>query len=1173
VFLLRFEAGPNVGRELEVRGSSIKLGSGPLCDVCIADPGVAYEHCMLTSTKRGLILQDLGSDTGTRIRSADSAPIHRPVTIAIGERLFLGSTAVAVIRVAEDLPDAGPTKPDLPVADTRPVPTKRVLDDSPTLMVKSPLSALQKPPAHASRAEARPSRPAVEPKRDPVTTFPSATPAIVLDPIPGDDPADRAAEYGLVGRLVFLSGPHHRRHVLFLDEAVTIGRAEDNDVVIVDPQVGLHSFRISKSVDGYFIDAIDDTPSLNGAPIPKSGSPIGHGQLLSIGASEMEFLAPGIDMDAEDAMQTVVVRQPVFAYQGRVEKIDVIEIGRDPLGFIFLDDTSVERNHARVTFEFPVFYLEAVGSAAIYLDDARLVKHRLKNGDVVRIGGFDVSFEIQGYRCGVEVDAVEAPAEIPKFAADNDVASPFQTIFRLPGDFEAAKKEDKKDVDRRELIWTPPDDVRQTWRIPLMVVSGVVLSLAVAGALAFEGGGSFLRRPISTRHRSVTFSTQVTEKLGNRDGCLACHETFTGPVVSRCEVCHEGHAKDVRPAHAKVEGLPGTCTKCHAEHPRGAPSPGLVDGDCSGCHADRHEKLKALVPVMAKQEPPAGIGLHAANILADLAFEEQKSLALHRRHGTLSRGCAACHADGADERDAPWGACFSCHSPVAALDSTRCGNCHREHGKEWATAAVGTLLDPSPSGTALATVLLLFLPMVLLFFGHVVFERKAEWQARKPPPPQEPPEPPLCEGAVAGKAKKLPRLLVNKCTSSGECVEACPYQVLEMLDKRPVVKAPELCHECATCVAVCGPGALLMWEPDKPLPMEKRPSIDPNYLTGVKGDEHKVYVIGEAAGKPLVKNGINVGYWTIQHMKFEQITPGDGAKEGLDYDVVIAGSGPSGLSAAMTAKKEGYRYLLLERRDVFATTVQDYPRKKKLMESPPAPTPDFPGGVRLVGPLWIADTTREEVLERWRPEVEGLAIRYGEHVVDVDPKGKGFVVKTASGSVYSALRVVLAPGTRGDPRKLGKDVTGRDLPKVRYRLVDAAEHRGHRIVVVGGGDSALEAAIQMAEVHEKSNEVSIVYRGDSFNRAKLGNRRKIEELLAEGRLRVHFKANPKAVTDTSVVLDTGDEIPNDVVYCMLGANPPTEWMESLGIKMVQKPIDWEPPPSDQPAFLQFETLR
>src|SRR5690606_19408144 len=105
-------------------------------------------------------------------------------------------------------------------------------------------------------------------------------------------------------------------------------------------------------------------------------------------------------------------------------------------------------------------------------------------------------------------------------------------------------------------------------------------------------------------------------------------------------------------------------------------------------------------------------------------------------------------------------------------------------------------------------------------------------------------------------------------------------------------------------------------------PMQPRPALDPNYQTGVKGTEKGVYVVGEAAGKPLVKNGINVGYWTIQHMKHEGMKPGDGKRAGFEFDVVIAGSGPAGLSAAITAAKEGFSYVLLEKRDVFASTIQ-----------------------------------------------------------------------------------------------------------------------------------------------------------------------------------------------------------------------------------------------------------
>jgi thioredoxin reductase (NADPH) len=1181
MFVLLFENGPLAGEEIELRGPTVRIGKGPVNDLVLVDPRASFEHCMLSESANGVILRDLGSEIGTRVNEPHSAPIFQPVHIQVGDRIIIGDTVLKLVQVlADDAPTIAPGVPQKNI-DTQEVRAYRkpVIEDAPTIIApptRRPSTAVPRPTVQPPAIEQIVYNDMVGSGTVTVDTkFPASTNAVVIDPHPAaDDLEDEVAQYGLTARLVFLSGPHERRRVFFQTGPIKIGRAEDNDVVIGDPQVKLHSFSIGSYSQGFRVEPLEDLPRINGVEVPKAGALIGHGQVITVGANEIEFLAPGVDNEV-DALETVVVKSPIFAFQGIVRKRTEITIGRDPESNIYLDDALVERHHARITFKMPFFHLEAIDAAPIYVDGARIIELRLKDGEVADIAGHELRFDIQGYRLNVELKP-RATQDIdkPKFVEDLDVAAPFQTIVRLPGDWQIPKPEVRKEVvDREKLVWKEPHDVKRNWQLPLMVGSGVALAIVTSLILLFFGGESFLRRPISARHRSAEFSEMMTAKVGTNDACATCHQQFQGPTDAACEKCHEGHRADLRPLHLEVKELAaGECSRCHAEHPRETGVVALISGQCEECHQDRHKKLRGIAAVVQKQEPPKAAGLFGlANIRADLAFGDARTVSLHRKHGSISRGCAACHAGGTGERSAPWGSCFVCHGPAEALDSKQCATCHREHGAEWAAAPSEPLIPASAAGAALATVVLLLFPMGLIFFGHATFRRRAKWEETAEPKKAEASpeiEPLKCDGVDTAKAKRLPRLLMSKCTSSGDCVEACPYQVLEMVDKHPVVKSPELCHECGTCVEICGPGALMMWEPERPLPMLPRPAIDPNYQTGVKGGDHGVYIIGEAAGKPLVKNGINVGFFTVHHMIHEGLKPGDAEKNGVDYEIVIAGSGPSGISAAMTARQENFKYVVLEKRETFAATIYDYPKKKRLMESPPPPTPDYPHGVRLMGPLWVSNTTREEAISRWSTEVAKLEIKYGEFVADIEPKGEGFVVRTKAGHTFSCMRVVLAPGTRGDPRTLGKP--GDDLPKVRYRLVDAEEHNGHKIMIVGGGDSALEAAIQLAEVHGGSNEVCIVYRRSSFARGKQGNREKIAELIKAGRIKVHFNSNPERIEEKKVVLDTNNlEIENDFVYCMLGGNAPTKWLESLGIKMVQKSIDWEPPPSDQPAFLQF----
>jgi thioredoxin reductase len=256
-------------------------------------------------------------------------------------------------------------------------------------------------------------------------------------------------------------------------------------------------------------------------------------------------------------------------------------------------------------------------------------------------------------------------------------------------------------------------------------------------------------------------------------------------------------------------------------------------------------------------------------------------------------------------------------------------------------------------------------------------------------------------------------------------------------------------------------------------------------------------------------------------------------------DVVIVGAGPAGLSAALRAHENGLSFLLFEAGE-FGGTVANYPRQKLVMTSP-VELPTF-------GKFKKLEISKEELLGMWKSAAAkvGLKVHTKERVEEIrrDRAGR-FIVKTAKGE-FRAQSVVMAIGRRGSPRKLG--VPGEELPHVMYSLLDAEAYTGRKILVVGGGDSAVEAAMGLA--HQSGNQVIISYRREAFNRLKDRNEKRLAEVLGEGRLTVVFDSQPVEIRKGSVTLQVGPErreVPADFVWIFAGGATPKEFLEKIGI--------------------------
>jgi thioredoxin reductase/ferredoxin len=409
-------------------------------------------------------------------------------------------------------------------------------------------------------------------------------------------------------------------------------------------------------------------------------------------------------------------------------------------------------------------------------------------------------------------------------------------------------------------------------------------------------------------------------------------------------------------------------------------------------------------------------------------------------------------------------------------------------------------------------------------------------------------------GIVAPAQVVGPRVLIHdinddRCTGCDACVAVCPTNVLDLVSNKSRVLRFQDCIQCEACMFACPTEALVMFPEGSQPPPLKVPEIDENFQTAVPGQ----YLIGEVAGKPLVKNAANLGRVVVEHMLQTGLRPM--ARGGNEVDVAIVGSGPGGLSAALTCIQKGLSYVVLEKEQDVASTIARYPKGKLVMAEP--------YDTVNLSLLPVFDSSKEQLIPIWKELIERvrLKINKGELVETVTKQGDGsFEIRTTV-AAYRAQRVVLSIGTRGKPRTL--QVQGENLPKVFSLLEDPDDWRGKNVLVVGGGDSACEAALALADSGAK---VMVSYRGKGFNRAAPKNKQAIEQYAAEGRIKVKLGSQVLMFDAESVTLALADgsqkRYPNDGAFVLIGADPPVQWLEKMGVRFVERPHQYQLGKSD-----------
>jgi len=424
-----------------------------------------------------------------------------------------------------------------------------------------------------------------------------------------------------------------------------------------------------------------------------------------------------------------------------------------------------------------------------------------------------------------------------------------------------------------------------------------------------------------------------------------------------------------------------------------------------------------------------------------------------------------------------------------------------------------------------STLLLYAIPLLIAF--GVYFRRRARRQAEDAER--------LHEAVATGLTEPVslhPVVDPRRCIGSSACAKACPEGAIGVIGGKAQLVNPSVCIGHGACAASCPMEAITLV-----FGTERRgvdiPYVKPNFESNVPG----IFIAGELGGMGLIRKAVEQGRQAITTIKGM-------ARGSADLDAVIIGAGPAGIAAGLGAIQHRLRYLLVEQEESMGGTVYHYPRNKIAMTAPVQ--------LPLVGKMRFNEVTKEALLAFWQGVVRktGLKIRFNERMDAIERSDRGFLVKTTRGT-YASRAVLLAVGRRGTPRKLG--VPGEEQPKVVYRLIDAEQYRNRRVLVVGGGDSAIEAAVALAE--QPGAKVTLSYRGDVIDRVKPKNRQRLDAASAGSRLQVLLGSTVETIGAANVALRQGTRslnLPNDAVIVCAGGVLPFDLLKRIGIQFETK---------------------
>jgi thioredoxin reductase len=584
--------------------------------------------------------------------------------------------------------------------------------------------------------------------------------------------------------------------------------------------------------------------------------------------------------------------------------------------------------------------------------------------------------------------------------------------------------------------------------------------------------------------------------------CAACHGDRPGAAVASaaCTACHGDHPS-TRTAH-QVRALQLTCADCHAGH--GAPesvdvAAGAVARVPLSACARCHDLARASDPARACVGTGAWVGL-------SVCFDE------HQRPGSPLPPRGVCAREHSAARFVAWEQARLPGAAAAAI---------RPRGSALQTAWIW--LGTGGAGGAAAA---------LVFLGGALARRKR----RQPVPPVAP---------VPHSRVRLPRIDATTCLGCQACVDACPFDALAVDRHVAVLARPDACCGAAACEQACPNGSLRVVEGDEPV--ADRPAVDAR-LESL--DRPGLFVAGDLTGIPLIRSAIGQGAAVADRIA-ETLLPQSEQSGGERVDLVVVGSGPAGLSAALRARARGLSCVVLEQSDL-AASIRAFPRGKIVH--------DAPIELPVEGPLWFRESTREELVAHWTRIVRAhrIDVRVQHRVTGVDAEAGGFRVtsQTPAGmQVLHAARVLLATGRRGTPRELDAEIA----PAARARgfvlsaLSDARSWAGKQVLVVGLGDSAMEAIVALARQH--GTVVTVAYRGQTFSRGRARNIDAVRRLADAGRIRLLLGTKVSRVDVGAATLQGPggvERLPVDAVLALVGGEPSRALLAAAGVRLSER---------------------